>query len=93
MKEITSDNVIAYFQPILSVDSNTTHEEALKIDRMVRRYAMKKYAEEKRTEYLFINIRLAWLQKFADRPDELPTIQWAREFGIAADNRFHSADE
>jgi len=112
--DFSSDNVIAYFQPILSADSNTiysyevlgrfvdsdgtvkslgpffsdtntTHEEALHVDRMVRRYAMKKYAEEKRTEYLFINIRLAWLEKFADKPEELPTIQWAREFGIAPD--------
>jgi EAL domain-containing protein (putative c-di-GMP-specific phosphodiesterase class I) len=112
--DFSSDNVIAYFQPILSADSNTiysyevlgrfvdndgilqslgdffsdintTHEEALKIDRMVRKYAMKQYAEEKRTECLFINIRLAWLEKFVDKPDELPTIQWARELGIAPD--------
>ena len=112
--DFSSDNIIAYFQPILSADSNTiysyevlgrfvdnngivkslgpffsdintTHEEALTIDQMVRRYAMRKYAEEKRTEYLFINIRLAWLEKFADKPNELPTIQWAREFGIAPD--------
>jgi len=112
--DFSSDNVIAYFQPILSADSNTiysyevlgrfvdsngtvkslgpffsdantTHEEALHVDRMVRRDAMKKYAEEKRTEYLFINIRLAWLEKFVDHPEELPTMQWAREFGIAPD--------
>ena len=109
--DFSQDKIIAYFQPILSVDSNsiysfevlgryidddgnvkslgpffsdkdTTNEEALKIDRVVRRYALKKYAEEKRDEYLFINIRLAWLDQFADRPDELPTILWTREFGI-----------
>jgi EAL domain-containing protein (putative c-di-GMP-specific phosphodiesterase class I) len=109
--DFSPDKIIAYFQPILSVDSNsiysfevlgryidddgnvkslgpffsdkdTTNEEALKIDRVVRRYALKKYAEEKRDEYLFINIRLAWLDQFADRPDELPTILWTREFGI-----------
>ena len=108
------DNIIAYFQPILSADShsvysyevlgrfvdsdgtvkslgpffsdaNTTDQDALKVDRLVRRYAMKKYVEEKRTEYLFINIRLAWLDKFVDKPEELPTIQWAQEFGIAPD--------
>jgi len=106
------DNIVAYFQPILSADSHnvysyevlgrfvdsdgtvkslgpffsdasTTDEEALKVDRLVRRYAMKKYAEEKRTEYLFINVRLAWLEKFAGKPEELPTIQWTQEFGIA----------
>jgi EAL domain-containing protein (putative c-di-GMP-specific phosphodiesterase class I) len=108
------DNIIAYFQPILSVDSNTiysyevlgryvdndgtvkslgdffsdkntTDEEALKVDRIVRRYAMKKYAEEGRTEYLFINIRLAWLEKFAGKPEKLPTVLWAQEFGIDPD--------
>jgi EAL domain-containing protein (putative c-di-GMP-specific phosphodiesterase class I) len=114
MMNLSSDNVIAYFQPILSADSSavysyevlgryvdddgaikslgpffsdphTTHEEALRIDRMVRRYAMKKYAEEKRTEYLFINIRLAWLDDYVDKPGELPTIQWVHEFGITTD--------
>ncbi|MDR1829660.1 MAG: EAL domain-containing protein, partial [Candidatus Fibromonas sp.] len=108
------DNIIAYFQPILSADShkiysyevlgrfvdsdgavrslgpffsdaNTTDQDALEVDRIVRRYAMKKYVEEKRTEYLFINIRLAWLEKFVDKPEELPTMQWVREFGIALD--------
>ena len=114
MTNFSSDNVIAYFQPILSADSNTvysyeilgryvdddgtvkslgpffsdantTHEEALKIDRLVRRYALKKYVEEKRTEYLFINIRLAWLDDYVDKPEELPTIQWVHEFGITTD--------
>jgi EAL domain-containing protein (putative c-di-GMP-specific phosphodiesterase class I) len=112
--EFSENNVIAYFQPILSADSsiiysyevlgrfidsdgtvkslgpffcdpNTTHEEALRVDRMVRRYAMKKYIEEKRTEYLFINIRLAWIDKYTDNPEELPTIRWAHEFGIDPD--------
>jgi EAL domain-containing protein (putative c-di-GMP-specific phosphodiesterase class I) len=111
MMNFSSDNIIAYFQPILSADTNavysyevlgryidddgtvkslgpffndenTTDEEALEADRIVRRYALKKYVEEKRSEYLFINIRLAWLEKFKDKPEELPTIIWTREFGI-----------
>jgi len=111
MMNFSSDNIIAYFQPILCADSNeiysfevlgryidsdgtvkslgpffndknTTDEEALEVDRIVRRYALKKYAEEKRNEYLFINIRLAWLEKFKGRPEELPTVIWAQEFGI-----------
>jgi len=110
----SQDNIVAYFQPILSADShsvysyeilgrfvddngnvkslgpffsdaNTTNEEALRIDRMVRKYALKKYVEEKRTEYLFINIRLAWLEKFVHKPEESPTIQWVKEFGITPD--------
>jgi len=108
---LTEDNVIAYFQPIISADSNDvyafeilgrytdengeihslgpffnnpdiTHDEALRVDRIVRRYAMKKYAEEKRTEYLFINIRLAWLLPFVDNPEDMKTLQLAKEFGI-----------
>ena len=111
MMDFLPENIIAYFQPILSADSNkvysyevlgryidndgtvkslgaffndekTTDEEALEADRIVRKYALKKYAEEKRDEYLFINIRLAWLERFKDRPEELPTIIWTREFGI-----------
>jgi len=109
--KLSSDNIIAYFQPILSAetnsiysyevlgryidddktvkslgpffsDRNTSHEEALRVDRIVRRYAMKKYAEEKRNEYLFVNIRLAWLHNFINKPEELPTLQYAQEFGI-----------
>jgi EAL domain-containing protein (putative c-di-GMP-specific phosphodiesterase class I) len=111
MMNFSSDNIIAYFQPILCADSNeiysfevlgryidsdgtvkslgpffndknTTDEEALEVDRIVRKYALKKYAEEKRDEFLFLNIRLAWLEKFKGRPEELPTIIWAQEFGI-----------
>jgi len=108
---LSEDNVFAYFQPILSADSNDiyayevlgrykdddgeikslgpfftdpdiSHEEALRIDRIVRRSAMKKYAEEKRSEYLFINIRLAWLLPFAINPEDMRTLQLAKEFGI-----------
>ena len=64
-------------------DPNTTNEEALRLDRIVRKYAMKKYAEEKRNESLFINIRLAWLMEYADNPEEMLTLQWAKEFGIS----------
>jgi len=111
---LSQDNVIAYFQPILSAETNdiyayevlgryldvdgevkslgpfftnpnTSHEEALRVDRIVRRYAMKKYAEEKRSEYLFINIRLAWLLPFIENPEEMITLQLAKEFGINND--------
>ena len=111
---LSSDNVIAYFQPILSADSdniysyeilgrfidengivqslgaffnnpNTSNEDALRVDRIVRRYAMKKYAEEKRSEYLFINIRLAWLLRSVGNPKDAVIIQMAKEFGISYD--------
>jgi EAL domain-containing protein (putative c-di-GMP-specific phosphodiesterase class I) len=64
-------------------DLNTTNEEVLQVDRLVRRYALKKYAEEKRSEYLFINIRLAWLIQYTDKPDLMLTLKWAEEFGIS----------
>jgi len=109
--EISENNIIAYFQPILCAATNkifsyevlgrfldsdgtvkslgeffsdvhTTHAEALRVDRIVRRKAMEKFAQENRDEYLFINIRLAWLDEYIDKPQELPTIRWARELGI-----------
>ena len=64
-------------------DRNVSDEEALPVDRMVRRYAMQKYVEESRTEFLFLNNRLAWLSKGADRPETMRTAVWAREYGIA----------
>jgi EAL domain-containing protein (putative c-di-GMP-specific phosphodiesterase class I) len=60
----------------------TSHEEALKVDRIVRRDAIKKYAKEKRNEYLFINIRLSWLLPFAFKPEEMVTLQLAKEFNV-----------
>jgi len=108
---LTQDNIIAYFQPILSAELNdvyayevlgryldvdgsvkslghffnnpgTSPEEALRVDRIVRRYAIKKYAEEKRNEYLFINIRLAWLLPYINNPEEMRTLQLAKEFNV-----------
>jgi EAL domain-containing protein (putative c-di-GMP-specific phosphodiesterase class I) len=76
------DGVVHSLGPFFN-DLNTTNEEALQVDRLVRKYALKKYAEEKRSEYLFVNIRLAWLTQFTDRPDLMLTLQWAEEFGIA----------
>jgi EAL domain-containing protein (putative c-di-GMP-specific phosphodiesterase class I) len=63
-------------------DPDTSHEEALKVDRIVRRDAFEKYAQEKRTEYLFINVRLAWLLPYAENPEEMVTLQLLKEFGI-----------
>jgi EAL domain-containing protein (putative c-di-GMP-specific phosphodiesterase class I) len=79
---IDDDGAVHSLGPFFN-DLNTTNEEALQVDRLVRRYALKKYAEEKRSEYLFINIRLAWLTQYTDRPDLMLTLQWAEEFGIA----------
>jgi len=63
-------------------DPDTSHEEALRVDRMVKRHAFKKYAKEKRDEYLFINVRLAWLLPYAENPEEMVTLQLLEEFAI-----------
>jgi len=78
---LDNDGNVKSLGPFFS-DPNTTHEESLRVDRIVRRKALEKYAKEKRNEYLFINIRLAWLDDYLDKPEQMPTIQWARELGI-----------
>jgi EAL domain-containing protein (putative c-di-GMP-specific phosphodiesterase class I) len=109
---ISPEKVVAYFQPIVSADTNdiyayevlgrladdngsvtslgrffsdrnVSREEALSVDRLVRRYALKKYAEENISEFLFININFSWLAWHAERPKEAPTVKWAKEYGIA----------
>jgi EAL domain-containing protein (putative c-di-GMP-specific phosphodiesterase class I) len=64
-------------------DRNVPREEALSVDRLVRRYALKKYAEENISEFLFININFSWLAWHTDRPKEAPTVKWTKEYGIA----------
>ena len=65
---------------------NVQHEEALKLDRIVRKDAFKKYAEEKRKELLFVNIRMAWLPSAEGASEDLITLQLAREYGIPPGN-------
>jgi EAL domain-containing protein (putative c-di-GMP-specific phosphodiesterase class I) len=62
--------------------SSSSSEEALEVDRIVRKIALKRFAEEGNGEYLFINLHLDWIAQYADRPEDLPTIRWANEFGV-----------
>jgi EAL domain-containing protein (putative c-di-GMP-specific phosphodiesterase class I) len=62
--------------------SSAPDKEALKIDRIVRESALRQFAKEGNGEFLFINLRLSWLVQYVERPEELPTIMWAKEFGI-----------
>jgi EAL domain-containing protein (putative c-di-GMP-specific phosphodiesterase class I) len=62
--------------------SSSSSEEALEVDRIVRKIALKRFAEEGNGEYLFINLHLDWIAQYADRPEDLPTIKWAKEFGV-----------
>lgn len=64
-------------------DENTSDEEALKVDQIIRRKALCKYAKEGKDEYLFINIRLKWIASYIDNPKKMPTILWAKEYGIS----------
>ena len=112
---ISPDRVVAYFQPIVSADTNDicafealgrvvnddgtvaslgpffsdryiTGAEALSVDRLVRKYALKKYLEENISEFLFININLGWLTADRHRPKITPTVEWVREYGLKPEN-------
>jgi len=63
-------------------NDNVFSEDVLHVDRIVRKNALAQYAREGSGKYLFINIRLEWIAKYSDRPEEMPTIVWAREFGV-----------
>jgi EAL domain-containing protein (putative c-di-GMP-specific phosphodiesterase class I) len=63
-------------------DRTVSSADMLKVDRIVREHALRQYAEEGKGQYLFINLRLEWIAKYADKLEELPTITWAKEFGV-----------
>jgi EAL domain-containing protein (putative c-di-GMP-specific phosphodiesterase class I) len=62
--------------------ASASDEEALPLDRIVRENALRQFAKEGSGECLFINLRLNWIAQYADKPEELPTLKWAKEFGI-----------
>jgi EAL domain-containing protein (putative c-di-GMP-specific phosphodiesterase class I) len=62
--------------------ASASNEEALVVDRIVRERALKRFASEGTGEFLFINLRLSWIAQHANNPEELPTIRFAKEFGI-----------
>jgi EAL domain-containing protein (putative c-di-GMP-specific phosphodiesterase class I) len=62
--------------------ASASNEEALFVDRVVREHALKQFASEGTGEFLFINLRLSWIAHYANKPEELPTIRIAEEYGI-----------
>ena len=64
-------------------DGSISNEEALKVDRKIRRLAMEQFARESKGEYLFINIRLQWLAGYSEHVKDIPTLAWAHELNIA----------
>jgi EAL domain-containing protein (putative c-di-GMP-specific phosphodiesterase class I) len=81
---VDDDGTIKSLGPFFAAP-DISQEAALNVDRIIRRYAIKKYAEEKRHEYLFINIRPLWLLPYAHKPEEMVSLQLANEFGVAPD--------
>jgi EAL domain-containing protein (putative c-di-GMP-specific phosphodiesterase class I) len=63
-------------------DKNVSGDETLEVDRIVRKQALEQFAKEGKDKYLFINIRLEWIAKYADELEKLPTLLWMQELGI-----------
>lgn len=63
-------------------DPNVSADDALEVDRIVRRGALEQYAKSAQDRCLFINLRLEWILQYADKLGELPTVLWANELGI-----------
>jgi EAL domain-containing protein (putative c-di-GMP-specific phosphodiesterase class I) len=63
-------------------DETVSGYETLEVDRIVRKQALEQFAKEGKDKYLFINIRLEWIAKYADELEKLPTLLWVQELGI-----------
>jgi EAL domain-containing protein (putative c-di-GMP-specific phosphodiesterase class I) len=79
---VDDDGSVKSLGPFFS-DETVSNEKALEVDRIVRRSALEQYAREGISRDLFINLRLDWIAKYADKLEEIPTINWAKEFGIS----------
>ena len=109
--QISQQNLLPYFQPIISADTNSiygyevlgryidddgtvkslggfftdttkTNDEVLEVDRIIRKKALEAFSLYDENNYIFINMRLAWLCSFGSNPENMPTLVWAREYGI-----------
>jgi EAL domain-containing protein (putative c-di-GMP-specific phosphodiesterase class I) len=97
---IDDDGSVQSLGPFFS-DKGVPNDDALAVDRCVRKQALKQYALEGYSRYLFINLRLEWVAHYADRPNELPTVAWANKYGVDTNNlvmeiaeeEFYSDDE
>lgn len=108
----TEDNLIPYFQPIISIDNNSIYgyeilgryinkgrevkslgdfftdpsvdsQSALEVDRIIREKGIEEFAlHGGENQYIFINMRLSWLNSYAKNPQDMPTIKWADQYGI-----------
>jgi EAL domain-containing protein (putative c-di-GMP-specific phosphodiesterase class I) len=83
-RRLLPDGTVCSLGPFFS-DPAISDEQALRVDRIVRQAALRKYAEDGPDAYLFLNIRLTWLCAFNDHPQDMLTIRWAEECGIRPD--------
>lgn len=67
-------------------DPSISSEDALKVDRIIREEAIKKFSIDGENKFLFINMRLEWLSHFTANPNEMPTIKWALAYGVNLNN-------
>lgn len=65
-----------------SVFAKASTEDALKIDRVIRKQALEQYVREGIDRFLFLNLRLEWIAQFADKLEEIPTLMWAKDLGV-----------
>ncbi len=64
-------------------DPEVSSETAVKVDRIIREKGIREFSTfGKENEYIFINMRLSWLETYAKKPQEMPTIKWADQYGV-----------
>lgn len=63
-------------------DDNIPNEKILEIDHIIRKKALKHFAENAFEELLFVNLKLAWMVRFSGQPEKSPLMNWVKEFGI-----------
>ncbi|MCX7715095.1 MAG: EAL domain-containing protein [Clostridia bacterium] len=62
--------------------SDISVEEKIEADRIIRKKAIEAFLEADSSQYLFINMKLDWLRQYEGKPEEMPTIKFAKEYGV-----------
>lgn len=75
------NNTVTSLGPFLQ-DVSISNEEHLHVDRTIRKKALSLYARTNFNSKLFINIKPKWIYEFLNNPEQIPTIQWLKEYNI-----------
>lgn len=76
-----NDNIISLGDFFCNPDNDKQY--VLEVDRIIREKAIKKFAMERmHKQKLFINIKPEWIEPFASKPDEMPTLKLLRKYNI-----------